>query len=78
MSMVLEGGPTWSAPITLSAAEIWQVRRGRAYVSTTPAPADDDGLELTQGSAVRFEAGVSVRYRAGTRGAMISRVEVAP
>jgi len=72
MALVTDAATTWSAPITLLTDEIWQAREGSVFVTTTSAPAADDGMLLLQYHAVRLSAGSDVRYRKeGTGDAVI-------
>lgn len=63
MALISDAATVWSDPVTLGSEEIWQVRKGRVYLTTTASPADDDGIEMQENHAVRFPAGVIVRYR---------------
>lgn len=63
MAVITDADTAWSAPITLTTDEIWQARRGSAFVTTTADPDDDDGMLLLQYHAVRLPAGADVRYR---------------
>lgn len=63
MALITDATTTWSSPITLSTDEIWQVRKGSVFVSTTPIPAAGDGLALHEFHAVRLSAGSNVSYR---------------
>jgi len=63
MSLITDASADWSAPVVLSADEVWQVRKGAAYLTTTAAPADEDGLFLHEMHAVQFSAGSTVLYR---------------
>lgn len=74
MPLITNASNTWSAPVTLSADEIWQARREGVFLSTAETPGPDDGLLLRDGSAVQFTSGRSVRYRlAGSKAALIAR-----
>lgn len=67
----------WSAAVTLSSDEIWQTRKGSVFVTTTASPDAEDGIGLQENHAVRFSAGVSVKYRKeGTTEAVIVREAV--
>lgn len=63
MALITDATTSWSAPVTLGQDEVWQVREGGFFLTTTASPATDDGLILRQGTAVQFSAGVTVRYR---------------
>ena len=63
MAILSDAALTWSAPITLTVDEVWQTRQGRVFVTTTASPDADDGIELLENHAVRFTAGLNVRYR---------------
>ena len=77
MALILDATTAWSSPVTLTEDEVWQTRSGLVHVSTTGSPAADDGLALTEGAAVQFAAGRSVRYRkTGTTAAIIVREAV--
>ena len=56
----------WSAAVTLTEDEFWQVRQGPVFVATdaASAPLDDtDGLLLSDGDVVALSNGDVVRYR---------------
>lgn len=77
MALITDAATTWSTPITLSSDEVWQTRKGSIFVTTTSSPAADDGIGLQENHAVRFSAGVSVRYRKeGATEALIAREAV--
>lgn len=79
MAVITDAAAGWSAPVTVAATELWQVRLGTVYLTTGPGIDPDDGLELTQGFAVQFYAGVEVRYRKGAGVApLLVREVVAP
>lgn len=63
MTLINDAATTWSNPVTLTAAEVWQSRAGAVFVTTTGAPEADDGLSLHEMHAVHFSAGMTVRYR---------------
>lgn len=63
MALITDATTGWSTPVTLSADEVWQTRKGSVFVTTTASPAADDGIALHENHAVRFAAGVSVQYR---------------
>jgi hypothetical protein len=74
MPLITNASNTWSAPVTLSADEIWQARREGVFLSTAATPGPDDGILLRDGSAVQISSGLSVRYRlAGSQTALIAR-----
>lgn len=74
MALITDAATTWSTPITLTADEVWQARKGSVFVTTTASPAPDDGIALHENHAVRFSAGVSVSYRKeGTTDALVVR-----
>lgn len=54
---------TWSDPVTLTTAEIWQVRAGRILITTEAIVSDDQGLELDRGDALEIASGKTVRFR---------------
>ena len=56
----------WSAPVLLTADEIWQVREGDVLIASWEPSGPVDGFLLSGHSndAVQFKAGQSVRYRA--------------
>lgn len=77
MALITDAATTWSAPITLTADEIWQTRKGSVFVTTTAAPDAADGLALHELHAVALSAGSDVRYRKeGTTEAVIVREAV--
>lgn len=77
MALIQDAATTWSAPVTLTEDEVWQAREGLIYLSTTASPVADDGIALTERSAVQLAAGRVVRYRKeGTTQATIVREAV--
>lgn len=68
----------WSAAVTLSSAEIWEIRGPSAvYLSTETTPANIyDGLRLWDREFVRFESGQEVKHRSDGPGAQIIRMPV--
>ena len=77
MALLTDAATTWSAPITLTADEIWQSRKGAIFVTTGTNPDAEDGIALHENHASRFSAGVAVRYRKqGTTEALIVREAV--
>lgn len=74
MALITNAAATWSAPVTLTQDEIWQVRSGTVFVTATPGAAADDGLFLREATAVTISAGTELRYRKeGTTPAVIVR-----
>ena len=63
MALITDAATAWSSAITLTSDEIWQTRKGSVFVTTTASPDAEDGIGLHENHAVRFSAGVSVRYR---------------
>ena len=77
MALITDAATTWSAPVTLTADEVWQTRAGSVFLTTTDSPAVDDGIALTERSAVQLAAGRVVRYRKeGAAAAVIVREAV--
>lgn len=77
MALITDAATAWSPAITLTSDEIWQTRKGSVFVTTTASPDAEDGIGLHENHAVRFSAGVSVRYRKdGTTEAVIVREAV--
>jgi len=77
MTLVNDAATTWSTPVTLTVAEVWQCRAGSVFVTTTDTPAANDGLWLHEMHAIHFSAGVTVRYRKEGNGtALIAREAV--
>lgn len=77
MALITNAATTWSTVITLTADEIWQSRKGAVFVSTGTNPDPEDGIALHENHAIRFSAGVSVRYRKeGPTEALIAREAV--
>jgi hypothetical protein len=78
MPLISDAAAGWSDPVTLTADEIWQVRRGVAFLSTAASPGADDGFRLGKGDGVLIRSGKAVRYRAGGGGLapLIAREEV--
>jgi len=52
MALITDAAFTWSSPVALGSDEIWQVRNGRVYVSTSPGPEAGDGIELWETYAI--------------------------
>lgn len=63
MALIIDSATAWSLPVTLIVDEVWQTRKGAVFVTTTDSPASDDGILLTENTAIQFTAGKSVRYR---------------
>ena len=77
MALITNATTGWSSPITLTADEIWQSRKGSVFVTTTATPALDDGIALHENHAVRFSSGVTIQYRKeGITDALIVREAV--
>lgn len=76
MPMITTMPTTWSAPVTLTADEVWQVRGGPVFVSTDASPDALAGLEMKNGDAIRFSSGKAVRYRSYDVGSQIVREEI--
>lgn len=77
MALITDADSQWSDPITLTADEVWQTRKGSVFLTTTASPAAADGIALHENHAVRFSAGATVRYRKeGTPEAMVVREAV--
>lgn len=77
MALITDAATAWSSPILLNSDEIWQTRKGSVFVTTTAAPAADDGITLYENHAIRLPAGASVSYRKeGSTDALIVREAV--
>ena len=77
MALITDAATAWSSAITLNSDEIWQTRKGSIFVTTSTSPDPEDGIALHENHAVRFSAGVTVRYRKeGTTEAVIVREAV--
>lgn len=77
MSLITDATTNWSTPITLTSDEVWQTRDGSVFVTTTANPDANDGISIFETHAVRFSAGLSVRYRKeGLADAVIAREAV--
>lgn len=77
MSLITDATTSWSTPITLTSDEVWQTRDGSVFVTTTASPDANDGISIYETHAVRFSAGLSVRYRKeGAADAVIVREAV--
>ena len=63
MTVITDATFSWSSPVTLNADEIWQSRGSTLFVTTSTSPATNDGLALRENQALRFSAGMVVRYR---------------
>lgn len=63
MTLIRNATLEWSDPVTVQQTEIWQVRRGSVFITTTAAPESDDGLAMVLRDGVRLSPGLSVRYR---------------
>lgn len=68
----------WSSAVTLSTAEIWEIRGPAAvYLTTETTPANIyDGLRLWDREFVRFESGQVVKHRSDGPGSQIIRMPV--
>lgn len=75
MPLITDITATWSAPTTLTSAEVWQAR-SRVFVSPEASPGTNDGIEMQPGDAIRFETAEAVRYRSPEAGAQIYRTSV--
>lgn len=74
MALITDAVTAWSSPVTLTEDEVWQARKGAIFVTTTGTPGPDDGVALTENTAIQFSAGRSVRYRKiGETEALIAR-----
>lgn len=69
---------SWSAPVTLTSAEIWEVRGGPVFITTDAAEAALGGLRAEDGWVARFETGqAGLRWRVPAGGfGQIVRVAV--
>lgn len=77
MALITNATTNWSVAVTLVSDEIWQSRKGSVFVSSEASPAAEGGIALQENTAVRFSAGVSVRYRKeGVTEALIVREAV--
>ena len=79
MTMINDVPSSWSEPVTLTNDEIWQVREGKVYITTTSNPSPDDGFVLLEGEGVLIRANKTVRYRRHaslSTGASLVREEV--
>lgn len=77
MALITDATTGWSAPVTLTADEIWQTRKGAVFLTTAVSPGAEDGLALHEFHAVQFTAGSAVRYRKeGPTEALIARETV--
>ena len=66
MAIITNVSGAWSASITLTADEFWQVRVGPVFLATdaATAPAENaDGLLLSEGDVVALDSGEVLRYR---------------
>lgn len=63
MALISDASTAWSTPLTLGADEVWQAREGSIFVTTTASPDAQEGIALHENHAVRFSAGLTVRYR---------------
>lgn len=73
---ILKATKTWSAPVTLTEAELWQCREGTAQITTETIVDDDQGYQLAALDSLRIGAGRTVRYRAAVGRAIINREAV--
>lgn len=73
MPLITTVPTAWSAPVTLTADETWQVRGGPAFISTDASPAATGGTMMRDGQAVLITAGKTVRYRSFEPRTQISR-----
>ena len=63
MALITDAATAWSAPIVLAEDEVWQARKGAVFVTTTVSPDAEDGVALTENTAIQLSAGRTVRYR---------------
>lgn len=63
MALITNATTIWSDPVTLASDEIWQARDGSVFLTTTTAPATDDGIALSLREGIRLPAGTQLRYR---------------
>lgn len=63
MALITDAATAWSGPVTLISDEVWQTRKGSVFVTTTSSPDPEDGISIHENHAVRFSAGLAVRYR---------------
>lgn len=73
MPMISSLPATWSAAVTLTADEVWQVRGGPVFITTEASPAALTGIEMKHGDAIRITTGKAVRYRSFEVGSQIVR-----
>jgi hypothetical protein len=69
MAVISDIGTAWSASVTLTTDEFWQVRAGPVFLATAAASepaALDDGLLLGDGDVIALTSGEVVRYRSAT------------
>lgn len=77
MTLIRNATLAWSDPVTIQQTEIWQVRGGCVFITTTATPDSDDGIFMVLREGVRFSPGLSVRYRKeGETEALIARETV--
>lgn len=74
--MLVNATSEWSAPITLTSAEIWQARSWVFITTATPPESLTDGIEMQPGDAIRFASGQVLRHRSAEPGAQIIRIPV--
>jgi hypothetical protein len=60
MALITDATASWSAPATLASDQIWQVRAGSAFLTTTPSADPDDGFRLTEGEGVLIRRGKDI------------------
>ncbi|MEM0947196.1 MAG: hypothetical protein AAGK37_07300 [Pseudomonadota bacterium] len=63
MALITDAATGWSSPVTLTEDEVWQTRDGAVYLTTSASPGGDDGILLTETTAIQLGAGRTVRYR---------------
>lgn len=63
MALITDATTNWSGLVTLVSDEIWQARAGSVFITTTTAPAADDGISLALRDGLRLTAGAQIRYR---------------
>lgn len=64
MALVDVTNTAWSSPVTLTSAEVWEVRGGPIFITTDGAEAALGGLRADDGWVARFENGqTGLRWR---------------
>lgn len=74
--MFVNSTSAWSAPVTLTSAEIWQARSWVFITTATTPESMTDGIEMQAGDAIQFASGQVLRHRSPSQDSQILRMPV--